>query len=126
MNRLRRLYLNISSPSEMKFCCSDFKSAYYLKNEECPNIRVVKFVSHVLFHNYDEICRGDKTIKIKKYRPNIKFWLTGGYKNFSDNYGSIPLIYCPYCGKHLSSFYRNDKYANEIEGITFPIVCKKR
>lgn len=87
----------------MKFCCNNFEGSYYIGNSFGINIRIVKFTSNLL------ISQSGKT----------KFFMTMGYDKFSLNLAMVNMNFCPYCGIKLDDFYKNERYANEIEGKTF-------
>ena len=97
---------------ELKYCCDRFEISATRAKTTNPNIRIVKLTSPHYFKQYVE----------KKFRKNpLRFFLTQGFlEEFRvDLTGNISIMYCPYCGKDLYKFYKDDAYANEIEGQTF-------
>ncbi len=88
---------------DLKYCCEDFKFRVNLFNYQHPNIRIVKFTD-------------------SRYESGIgkfSFVITEGYEEKFSFRMVVVIKYCPFCGKKLSKFYKDDAYANEIEGVTF-------
>ena len=90
---------------ELKYCCEEFKWRVSLRKEEHPNIRIIKTT---------DLRYG------KEFNSRLRFAITEGY-NEKYLFNSLLMIieYCPFCGKKLSRFYKDNAYANEIEGVTF-------
>ena len=87
----------------MKYCCLDFEVHSTMPSTTAPNIRIVKYLPMPQFDG----------------KLNFGFYITIGYEKFSINLPKLNLKYCPSCGQKLKSFYKSDKYLNEIEGETF-------
>lgn len=106
----------------MKFCCSIFESYYYIDNYLGFNIRLVKSTNpsslemgHLLFYKTKGL------IKTKHKRRDLRFYITMGYENFNYSMPILNIGFCPFCGKNLFDFYKDDEYINEIEGDTFTV-----
>ena len=98
----------------MIFCCEKFETHWKFHNRSYPNLRIVRLASEWF----------SKTMPVKaKYRKSpYRFYITWGYTNyFSFDLITLSIDYCPFCGTDLYKFYRNDEYANEIEGKTFKL-----
>jgi hypothetical protein len=50
----------------------------------------------------------------------LSFVLTLGYQGEFKMLGNC-IFYCPFCGKDLYKFYKDFRYANEVEGETFTV-----
>ena len=89
---------------DLKYCCENFKFRATLPNDKGPNIRIIKLTDP----RYGSLTR------------KLIFAMTEGYSGKYSVHVLIVIIkYCPFCGKKLSRFYKDDAYANEIEGVTF-------
>ena len=89
----------------MKYCCERFEPYNRTHNESYPNIRIVKFLPNLHYK-----------------KPYFRFFITHGYEKFNMDLVVMNIAYCPFCGKNLFDFYKDDAIPNEIEGTTFPKV----
>ena len=108
----------------MEFCCDTFESYYLIRNTAAPKIRIVKFKSDFLTNtDVAYIRKHGKEIKIKKRRKDFSFFISSGpYETFYMlNNPLVVINFCPFCGTNLHKFYKEDQYANEIEGETFTL-----
>jgi hypothetical protein len=87
----------------MKNCCEKFKLYSDGQNESSPNIRIVKFLPN-----------------LHQKKHYFRFFITHGYEKFNMDVIFMNIAYCPFCGKNLFDFYKEDTIPNEIEGTTFP------
>lgn len=97
----------------LRFCCNEFKEAYYRQDGEYPQIKIVK-------------C--DSALRVRYqgryiYRFVRVFFNDGISNNPNSHWKEIED--CPYCGRStywLKRFklplYDHDKYVTEIEGET--------
>ena len=83
----------------MNFCCNSFQTDWFLDSRARPNIRIVKV-------DLKEVPQIDP-----KYP--YRFYFTIGYSPEERNVPVRFIKYCPYCGKNLFKFYRDDEYINE-------------
>lgn len=89
---------------DLKYCCEEFKFRATLPNCKGPNIRVIKITGP--HYDYD----------VGKF----VFVMARAYLDkYSVDNMIVVIKYCPFCGKKLSKFYKDDAYAHEIEGVTF-------
>ena len=114
---------------ELKYCCDPFKNACDLPKSLHPNIRIIKLTKSYHFNkNQDvhlkfnggpwQLCKMPPLPK--RYRKNsLRFFITEGYENYTIDTVALLIEYCPFCGKSLYKFYKDDAYAHEIEGITY-------
>ena len=108
MNNQNPLIMN-----SLEFCCEKFKCHWQFNSQSYPNIRVVKYTSDFLINSPH--MEG-------KFKNPLRFYITFGYEIFKIDMVAVFIEYCPFCGKDLYKFYKSDKYANEIEGETFPMI----
>lgn len=87
----------------MKYCCNDFEVYATAPSTNIPNIRIVKY----------------KPVQQGIENNNFGFYCTSGYEKFSIYLPKLNLKYCPFCAISLREYYKQAKYANEIEGETF-------
>lgn len=70
-----------------------------------PNIRIIKILPHPTW-DQDRIF--------------LMHIITLGYVKFDIlKVIFIHIRFCPHCGANLKKYYKSEKYANEIEGVTF-------
>ncbi len=110
--------------SELKFCCDRFKNYYECDMEgnirRIPNIKIIKFKPE---HSNSSLVYN----KLMKISGNFKFCITTEFYEILDFLKTMFIIidYCPFCGKYLHNFYKDDAYANEIDGVTFDFYKRK-
>ena len=100
----------------LKYCCQGFEVYLYhydSKYGRRPNIRIVKYTSEFLLKS---------SLATGKFKSPYRFYITFSFDRFKIDAPHIPIEYCPFCGKDLFKFYKDDRYANEIEGETFPMI----
>lgn len=95
---------------ELKYCCESFESFATIRKELAPNIRIVRFTSKFFFENVP-----------RKFAKNpLRFMLTLGYQGeYNIQNAGNSIMYCPFCGTDLYKFYKDIRYATEVEGETF-------
>lgn len=104
--------------SELKYCCDEFKWRVSLNKREHPNIRIIRLTNpaHFMRHEIINFNTPENILKSK-----LRFFITEGYQEEFDisKTSKMFIKYCPFCGRDLYKFYKDDGYANEIEGETF-------
>ncbi|MGE7775631.1 hypothetical protein ACQKLP_12955 [Chitinophaga sp. NPDC101104] len=80
-----------------RYCCEKFANQLELSREHSLNIRVLKFEPKDLIDTE------------KRYR----FFITPGYTLADRSVPVYNIAYCPFCGKDLFKFYKDDAFVNE-------------
>ena len=114
----------------LNYCCDTFRDRVLLPKTTTMNIRIIKWNSPGMDKTWT-YQRPMRWLNSRYLRPQKKattsklmFIASLGYTDEWDwlKVPSIQLNFCPFCGTDLLSYYKDDRYANEIEGQTFPML----
>lgn len=82
-----------------KYCCDKFKMQLSFNKEQGLNIRIIKFKPD------------DLVDKSNLYR----FFITPGYTEADRAVPTLNIAFCPFCGRNLFKYYKEEKYVNEYD-----------